>query len=84
MNILETLFQNTLLNQVFGNPSFAGVGIVGFFMAIVFLAPTHPVIKVMAFFGGVILALPFLGWGMLLLSFGLGLIIFFALRRMFG
>jgi hypothetical protein len=80
---IEATISNGIFS-VLGDPNFVGVGIVGFFMAAVFLVPTHPALKVLAFFGGVILALPYLGWGLFLLSFGMGLILWFAVKRFWG
>jgi hypothetical protein len=70
--------------SILGDPVFVGAGIIAFFVAAVCLIPTHPALKVFAFFGAVILAIPYVGWGILLLSFGGGLIIWFALRRIWG
>jgi len=82
-NVLETQFANGIMSVV-GDPAFIGTGVMAFFMGTVFLAPAHPALKVFAFFIGVLLAMPYVGMATLLWSFGLGIIIWFAWRRIWG
>lgn len=82
-NALETVFGNGFLS-ILGSPMFEGMGVIAFFTALVMLYPTHPALKILAFFGGCILAVPFFGWSVLILGFGMGTIIWFAVRRFWG
>lgn len=82
-NIFETIF-GTGFMTLFGDPNLAGIGVIAFFTGAVLLVPSHPAVKAMAFFGGCILALPFFGWSIMLLGWGLGIILFFAARRFWG
>lgn len=80
---IESIFANGMMMTT-GDPQFIGILIAGFFMGAVFAVPSHPALKVFAFFGGVLLALPFIGLASLIWSFGLGLVIWFAFRRFWG
>lgn len=81
---LETFIQNGFMS-VLGDPTLGGVAVIGFLTGMVLLLPTHPAVKVIGIFGGVILSLSCgLTWAMLLLSLGLGIILWFAMRRIWG
>lgn len=82
-NPLQQTFADGFVT-LFGDPSFMGMAVIAFFTGAVLLYPTHPALKVLAFFGGVLLAVPFFGWATLILGFGLGIIIWFAARRIWG
>ena len=82
-NVLETIFGNGFMS-IFGDPAFAGFAIYGFFLGMAFLAPSSPPVKILAFFGATILAIPFLGLAWVLWGFGMGVVIWFAVRRFWG
>lgn len=80
---LEDLISNQMLGMV-GDPAFIGVIVLGLFMGIVFLSPTHPALKGIGVLGGALLAIPFLGWAAFIWILGIGGITWLAARRLWG
>lgn len=54
-NVLEGVFFNTFM-QIFGSLIFIELAVVGFLSLLVFLFPTHPVLKALVIGGGFLLA----------------------------
>lgn len=82
-NALESVIGSGMM-QLAGDPNLAGIGIVAFFTAAVFLWPASPPLRAFAIAGGLLLAVPFLSFAFVLLGFGFGVVVWFALKRMFS
>ena len=77
----EAIVGNGLM-ALFGDPMFGGLAVVGLCSAAVFLVPTHPALKALAIFGGLLLAAPFLPAAALVGGIGLGVLVWMAVSRM--